>query len=105
MPAASRSAWTRPARAVVAARSSTGSCPVSPRSLARATTTGMPLSTQVTSMPSMTSDTLPVGSRLPVAEPAVSANRSRIGEAVPGTPAMAVSPAYRTTPPGWRTWR
>ena len=41
-----------------------------------------------------------MGSRLPVAEPAVPANRSRTGEAVPGTPAIAVSPAYRTTPPG-----
>jgi len=35
-----------------------------------------------------------------VAEPAVSVNRSRIGAAVPGTPEMAVSPAYRTSPPG-----
>ena len=64
-----------------------------PRSAARATTTGMPLSMQVTSMPSMTSLACPVGSRLPVVDPAVSANRSRTGAALPGTPAMAVSPA------------
>ena len=99
-PAASRSAWTWPATSSFRARSCADSAPVSPKSLARATTTGMPLSTQVTSTPSMTSRTLPVGSRLPVAEPAVPANRSRTGEAVPGTPAMAVSPAYRAMPPG-----
>ena len=93
LPAASRSAWTRRATSSFPARCCADSAPVRPKSLARATTTGMPLSTQVTSTPSMTSRTLPVGSRLPVAEPAVPANRSRTGEAVPGTPAMAVSPA------------
>ena len=74
LPAASRSAWTRRATSSFPARCSADSAPVSPKSLARATTTGMPLSTQVTSTPSMTSRTLPVGSRLPVAEPAVPAN-------------------------------
>ena len=99
-PAASRSAWTLPASSWFPASSWCDSAPVSPKSLARATTTGMPLSTQLTSTPLMTSRTRPVGSRLPVAEPAVPANRSRIGAAVPGTPAIAVSPAYRGTPAG-----
>src|SRR5215469_12820612 len=60
----------------------------------------MPLSTQLTSIPSMVSTRLPVGSSAPVVEPAVSANRSRIGAAVPGTPSIAVLPAYSGLPPG-----
>ena len=60
----------------------------------------MPLSTQVTSMPSIASRTLPVGSRLPVADPSVSVNASTTGAAVPGTPAMATSPRYSTRPSG-----
>ena len=48
------------------------SYPVRPRSAARRRTTGMPLSMQVTRTPSITSTRLPVGSRVPQAEPAVS---------------------------------
>ena len=94
-PAASRSACTRAARRASAASSDGGSVPVTPRSAALATTTGMPLSTQVTSMPSMTSVIWPVGSSRPVAEPSVPANRSSTGAARPGTPAIAVSPARK----------
>src|SRR5215472_1522441 len=75
------------------ASSAGDSDPLIPRSVARAITTGMPLSTHVTSIPSMTSVTRPVGSRLPVAGPAVPAKLSRIGAAEPGTPAISVSPA------------
>ena len=73
---------------------------MSPNDSAIARTTGIPLSTQVTSMPSIASRTLPVGSRLPVADPSVSVNASTTGAAVPGTPAMATSPRYSTRPSG-----
>ena len=53
----------------------------------------MPLSMQVTVTPSMTSVTWPVGSSAPVAEPSVPAKSSTIAAAVPGTPAIAVSPS------------
>ena len=53
----------------------------------------MPLSMQVTVRPSMTSVTWPVGSSAPVTEPSVPAKSSTIGAAVPGTPAIAVSPS------------
>ncbi len=99
-PTLHRKASTRSSSAVSAANCSCGSSPVSPNDSAIATTTGMPLSTQVTSIPSTESRTFPVGSRLPVVEPAVSVNASTIGAAVPGTPAMATSPRYSTRPSG-----
>ena len=64
-----------------------------PRAAAGTTTTGMPLSTQVTVTPSMTSVTFPVGSKAPVAEPSVPVKSSTTAAAVPGTPAMATSPS------------
>src|SRR6266700_3004981 len=93
LPAAIRSDCTRAVSSPSAASSSGASYPPMPRSPARATTTGMPLSTQVTSTPSTTSRTRPVGSRLPVAEPAVPAKRRSTGAAEPGTPAISVPPA------------
>src|ERR1700709_732556 len=60
----------------------------------------MPLSTQVASTPSIVSRTEPVGSRLPVADPSVSVKASTTGAAVPGTPAIAMSPRYSARPPG-----
>ena len=53
---------------------------------------------QVTVTPSRTSVTFPVGSSAPVAEPSVPAKSSTIAAAVPGTPAIATSPSYSTTP-------
>ena len=91
-PAAQRSACTRSSRSSSPASSSYGSYPVIPRSAARASTTGIPLSTQVTSMPSIWSQRLPVGSRRPVAEPSVSPKSRTTAAAVPGTPEIAVSP-------------
>ncbi len=91
-PACRRSDCTRSRSPSSAASSSCGSYPVMPRSEAAATTTGMPLSTHVTSTPSITSTSRPVGSRPPVAEPAVSSNPSTTAAAVPGTPEMAVPP-------------
>ena len=71
-----------------------------PRSSARITTTGMPLSMQVTSMPSIASTAEPVGSSEPQLEPATSRNSIGIAAAVPGTPSMRASPSYSTAPPG-----
>jgi hypothetical protein len=53
----------------------------------------MPLSMQVTSTPSITSTTFPVGSRAPQVEPATSAKVIGIGAAEPGTPSIRQSPA------------
>ena len=65
--------------------------------------TGMPLSMQVTSIPSKVSVTAPVGSSEPLLEPATSRNSSAMGAAVPGTPSMRASPSYSTAPCGVRT--
>jgi hypothetical protein len=65
--------------------------------------TGMPLSIQVSSMPSSSSFTAPVGSNAPQLEPATSRNSSAIGAAVPGTPSMRASPSYSTVPCGVHT--
>ncbi len=92
-PAASRSARTCCPSPVSASSSATVSYPVRPSSGAATTTTGMPLSMQVTVMPSMTSVTCPVGSSAPVAEPSVPAKPSTTAAAVPGTPAIAVWPS------------
>jgi hypothetical protein len=60
-----------------------------PKSDARITTTGMPLSISVSSTPSTTSRTWPVGSSAPpVLPPAMSRKSITIGAAVPGTPSM-----------------
>ena len=48
----------------------------------------------------MTSLRCPVGNSTPVLEPMTSMKLSRIGAAAPGTPSMAVSPSYSTSPPG-----
>jgi hypothetical protein len=56
------------------------------------TTTGMPLSTSVTSTPSMVSTTRPVGRSAPQVDPAVPEKLRPMGAAVPGTPSMAVLP-------------
>ena len=69
-----------------------------PRLLAATTTTGIPLSTQVTVIPWNTSVTFPVG-KTEAPEPESSKLRT-IGAAVPGTPSIAVSPSYRGLPPG-----
>ena len=56
-------------------------------------TTGIPLSMQVTLIPSTSSTILPVGNREPHTEPAVSRKLILIGAAVPGTPSMRVPPS------------
>ena len=61
---------------------------------------GIATSMQVTSMPSITSRRLPVGSSLPDTEPTTSMKLSTIGAAVPGTPSMRASPVYITARPG-----
>ena len=61
---------------------------------------GIATSMQVTSMPSITSRTLPVGSILPEIEPTTSMKFRMIGAAVPGTPSMRASPVYCTDLPG-----
>ena len=83
----------RSASAVSASSSATVSYPLRPNLTAGTTTTGMPLSMQVTVTSSMTSVTWPVGSSAPVTEPSVPAKSSTTGAAVPGTPAIAVSPS------------
>ena len=66
--------------------------------------TGIAMSTQLTSMPSMTSRTFPVGSSLPVTAPIASRKVSLIGAAASATPSIRVSPSYSTRPPGvWIT--
>ncbi len=100
-PAASRTRSTRAFSSASASSSSGASWPVLPKSDARITTTGMPLSISVASTPSTTSRALPVGSSAPpVLEPAMSRKSITIGAAVPGTPSMRASPSYRTRPPG-----
>ena len=69
-----------------------------PKLAAATTTTGIPLSTQVTVMPPKMSVTLPVGNTLAPAPE--SSKSSTIAAAVPGTPSIAVSPSYRGLPPG-----
>src|ERR1700760_514076 len=92
-PAASCSARTLRLSPSSASSSATHSYPLRPNSAAGTTTTGMPLSMQVTVTPSMPSVTFPVGSSAPVAEPSVPAKSRAMAAAVPGTPAIAVSPS------------
>ena len=92
-PAASCSARTARLRSSSASSSATVSYPLRPNSAAGTTTTGMPLSTQVTVTPARTSVTWPVGSSAPAVEPSVPAKSSTMAAAVPGTPAIAVSPS------------
>jgi hypothetical protein len=78
---------------MITASSAAGvSLPFTPRSAARISTTGMPLSMQVTSTPSMRSRASPVGSSAPQLDPRMSEKRSSTGAPWPGTPLMAVSP-------------
>ena len=58
------------------------------------------MSTQLTSTPSMTSRTFPVGSSLPVTAPFASRKVRLIGAAGSATPSIRVSPSYSTRPPG-----
>src|ERR1700749_3255819 len=92
-PAASCSARTLRLSSSSASSSATLSYPRLPNAAAGTTTTGMPLSMQVTVTPSMTSVTFPVGSSAPVAEPSVPAKSRTMAAAVPGPPAIAVSPS------------
>src|SRR6201989_3283351 len=85
-PAASCSARTLRLSPSSASSSATNSYPLRPNSAAATTTTGMPLSMEA-------SVTFPVGSSAPVAEPSVPAKSSTMAAAVPGTPAIAVSPS------------
>ncbi len=62
-----------------------------PKLDAATTTTGIPLSTQVTGMPPKASVTFPVGNTLAAAPE--SSKSSTIAAAVPGTPSIAVSPS------------
>ena len=78
-PQASRIASTRAFTSASPSSSAGVSCPVSPKSDAARHTTGMPLSMQVTSMPSTTSTTFPVGSSAPQEEPATSRKSMRMG--------------------------
>src|SRR5690348_14240287 len=92
-PAASCRARTLRLSPSSASSSATNSYPLRPTPAPATTTTGMPLSMQVTVTPSMTSVTFPVGSSAPVAEPSAPAKSSTMAAAVPGTPAIAVSPS------------
>ena len=91
LPAARRSSWTRRFSSASASRSATDSRPLLPKLDAAATTTGIPLSTQVTGMPPNVSVTFPVGNTL-AAAPESSKSRT-IAAAVPGTPSIAVCPS------------
>src|SRR6185437_10563417 len=64
-PACSRTFSSRSVKSLLASSVSGASYPVMPRSSASRITTGMPLSMQVTSIPSTESTTCPVGSRAP----------------------------------------
>ncbi|MFT6775862.1 MAG: hypothetical protein ACJA1L_003585 [Paracoccaceae bacterium] len=89
--------------------SAVASCPVRPKSAARAMTpdamtpnamtpdAATPM--QVTSMRSITSCRLPVGGSAPQDDPTASMKFSAAAAAVPGTPSMAASPLQRTPPP------
>ena len=102
LPAWTRTSCTRARSCSSASSSATVSYPVFPRLAAATTTTGMPLSTQVTGMPPISSRTLPVGKTivtaaasweaLPAAGPAAEKSRTT-GDAVPGTPSIAASPS------------
>jgi hypothetical protein len=92
-PALSRMLSILALSAVSASSASRLSCPVRPKSSARITTIGIPLSIRVQPMPSIWSASLPVGKSAPHMEPAMFWNRSRTGAWVPGTPSMAALPA------------
>ena len=99
-PQAMRMASSRAFSASSASSSTGRSYPVIPRSAARITTIGMPLSIIVTSTPSMTSTALRVGSKAPHMEPATSSKTSGTAAEPPGTPSISSSPAYDGTPLG-----
>ena len=92
-PAASLIASIRRVTSSLTSRSAGDSWPDSPRSAAARHTTGMPLSIQVTRVPSTTSRTFPVGSNVPQEDPATSANSMGTGAWVPGTPSMRAVPS------------
>ena len=92
-PAASRIASTRRVTSRSPSISAGASCPVRPRSAAAMQTTGMPLSMQVTRIPSTTSMTFPVGSSAPHEDPATSTNSMGTGAWLPGTPSMRAAPS------------
>ena len=92
-PAWSRIDSSRSLRPAFASRSSRLSQPSTPRSEARITTTGIPLSMHVISTPSITSTALPVGSRAPQVEPAACGKFWSTGAAVPGTPSIRAFPS------------
>ncbi len=91
--AARRMASSRALSAASAFSTAWGSAPVTPTLSAASTMTGMPLSISVTATPSTTSTARPVGSSVPQTEPSASRKSMGIGEAVPGTPSIAASPA------------
>src|SRR6187399_221731 len=99
-PIFSRRSSTFATSAALAASCAGVSAPVTPSADARRMMTGMPLSMQVTSIPSTVSIRLPVGSSAPQLDPATSRNSSAIGAAAPGTPSMRVLPSYSTAPRG-----
>ena len=92
-PARRRMDSSRSFSAPFASRSSRLSQPVIPRSEARIATTGIPLSMQVTSTPSIASTGFPVGSNVPQVEPAASGKFCSTGAAVPGTPSIRALPS------------
>ena len=90
----------RPQRLRRPRASSGASSPATPRSAARITTQGMPLSISVQATPSITSTALPVGSSAPQLEPAVSREvdrhrRGGAGHAVDARVAGIAHPAAR----------
>ncbi len=97
-PAWSRIDSSRERNSAFASSSDGLSVPSTPRSAARITTTGIPLSIIVTSTVSMTSTGLEVGSSEPHDPPAMSEKSIWIAAAVPGTPSIAASPAYSGRP-------
>ena len=98
-PVASRNASSFAFSSWSAFNCATLSYPVRPTSVARSSTSGMPLSMQVTSSeptPSTVtrSRALPVGRRPAHTEPAVSRKLILIGAAVPGAPSIRALPSY-----------
>ena len=91
-PAMRRMASRRARRVAFVSSVLGASVPVSPRSIARISTQGMPLSIMVSSMPLIASMGCPVGKTAPQVDPSVSSNVTAMAADVPGTPSMRASP-------------
>ncbi len=92
-PALTRIASMRLSSSRSASSSTAVSWPLLPNASARIRTTGIAMSTQLTSTPSMTSDGLPVGSIFLVTDPIALRKLMPTGAAVPGTPSIDALPS------------